>query len=211
MKDKTKNKIRIIIGIVFAAAVLSAGCRNEKTDGLKEMELGQAGEELSTEGDEQAAEDAKEQGEAVAVFVYVCGAVETPGVYKLDSDSRVYEAIEKAGGVTQAAAGEALNHARIIVDGERIYVPTTEELEKGIVDGSLPEVTGTDNQTEGKININTALSEELKMLPGIGDAKAGSIISYREENGAFQSIEELMMVEGIKEGVFNKIKDNITF
>lgn len=209
MKDERIKKIRILLGIVFAAAVLTAGCRNEKADGLTEMELGQTGE-ISTEGDKPAAEDAKEQGEAVAVFVYICGAVEAPGVYKLDSDSRVYEAIEQAGGVTGTAAGEALNQARLIVDGERIYVPTTEELEKGIVDGSMPEVTGTDNNTEGKININTALKEELKLLPGIGDAKAGSIVSYRDENGAFQSIEELMMVEGIKEGVFNKIKDNIT-
>ncbi|WP_346904082.1 ComEA family DNA-binding protein, partial [Faecalicatena contorta] len=67
--------------------------------------------------------------------------------------------------------------------------------------------TGTDNQ--GKININTAAKEELKTLPGIGDAKADSIISYREANGGFQTVEELKQVEGIKEGVFNKIKDRV--
>ena len=71
----------------------------------------------------------------------------------------------------------------------------------------MPEVTGTDNT--GKININTAAKEELKTLPGIGDAKADSIIAYREAAGAFQTVEELMQVEGIKEGVFNKIKDKI--
>ena len=87
-------------------------------------------------------------------------------------------------------------------------IPTAEELEKGIVDGQTAQVTGTDNQ--GKININTAAKEELKTLPGIGDAKADSIISYREANGGFQTVEELMQVEGIKEGVFNKIKEDIT-
>lgn len=74
----------------------------------------------------------------------------------------------------------------------------------------MPEVTGSDQKDEGKININTAGKEDLKTLPGIGDAKADSIISYREMNGGFQAIEDLMNVEGIKDGVFNKIKDKIT-
>ena len=130
-----------------------------------------------------------------------------PGVYELAGDARVYEAIALAGGLNDAAAGEALNQASTVTDGERIYIPTAEELEKGIVDGQTAEVTGTDNQ--GKININTAAKEELKTLPGIGDAKADSIISYREANGGFQTVEELMQVEGIKEGVFNKIKDRV--
>ncbi|MDU7709940.1 MAG: helix-hairpin-helix domain-containing protein, partial [Clostridium sp.] len=140
-------------------------------------------------------------------FVYVCGAVNAPGVYELAGDARVYEAIALAGGLNDAAAGEALNQASTVTDGERIYIPTAEELEKGIVDGQTAEVTGTDNQ--GKININTAAKEELKTVPGIGDAKADSIISYREANGGFQTVEELMQVEGIKEGVFNKIKDRV--
>lgn len=130
-----------------------------------------------------------------------------PGVYELAGDARVYEAIALAGGLNDAAAGEALNQASTVTDGERIYIPTAEELEKGIVDGQTAQVTGTDNQ--GKININTAAKEELKTLPGIGDAKADSIISYREANGGFQTVEELMQVEGIKEGVFNKIKDRV--
>ena len=130
-----------------------------------------------------------------------------PGVYELAGDARVYEAIALAGGLNDAAAGEALNQASTVTDGERIYIPTAEELEKGIVDGQTAQVTGTDNQ--GQININTAAKEELKTLPGIGDAKADSIISYREANGGFQTVEELMQVEGIKEGVFNKIKDRV--
>ena len=109
-----------------------------------------------------------------------------------------------------------MNQARKVVDGERIYVPTKEELADGTfediaaADGVVEEPGGSDNGVQGKININTAGLEELKTLSGIGDAKAQSIIRYREENGAFQNIEDVMEVEGIKEGVFNKIKDEIT-
>lgn len=100
---------------------------------------------------------------------------------------------------------EAVNQARVVVDGEQIYVPSLDEV-KGA--GVVSEVT--ERTDDGKININTAEKEELMTLTGVGEAKAQSIIAYREEHGGFQSIEELMQIEGIKEGVFNKIKEDIT-
>ena len=107
-----------------------------------------------------------------------------------------------AGGMTEEAAAYALNLARIAVDGEQIYVPDAEEIQgQSILSGS---------GYEKKVNINTASMEELMTLTGIGEAKAESIIRYREENGGFQSIEDLMEIGGIKEGVFEKIKDDIT-
>lgn len=211
MKDRRNTGIRRFLYIIFAVMILTAGCKKDKADDFTELELGQTGDktaEIAEETEEKAVQ--QEEKVSAAVFVYVCGAVHAPGVYELAEDARVYEAIAMAGGVTEEAAGDAVNQARLAADGERIYIPTVEELEKGIVDGSLPEVTGTDAKTEGKVNINTALKEELKTLPGIGDAKADSIIFHRELNGAFQSVEDLMQVEGIKEGVFNKIKDRIT-
>lgn len=211
MKNKRNMEIGRFLLAMVTAAVLTAGCTKAKADDFTEMELGtsdgKSGETAQEASDKTTGDTVNE--ESSSVFVYVCGAVHTPGVYELDSDSRVYEALAKAGGVTEAAAGEALNQARVVTDGERIYIPTADELEKGIVDGNMPEVTGADDKEEGKIHINTASKEELKSLPGIGDAKADSIISYRESNGGFQSIEDLMQVEGIKEGVFNKIKDKI--
>ena len=201
MKDRWVKKVCRFFCAACAAVLLAAGCGKEKADSLSELELEQ-------NEAEETAEEAVQQEESGTVFVYVCGAVNAPGVYELAGDARVYEAIALAGGLKDAAAGEALNQASTVTDGERIYIPTAEELEKGIVDGQTAEVTGTDNQ--GKININTAAKEELKTLPGIGDAKADSIISYREANGGFQTVEELMQVEGIKEGVFNKIKEDIT-
>ena len=147
----------------------------------------------------------EENPERKKVFVYVCGEVQASGVYELEQDSRVFEAIAKAGGLTENAAAEAVNQARVVVDGEQIYVPSLDEV-KGA--GVVSEVT--ERTDDGKININTAEKEELMTLTGVGEAKAQSIIAYREEHGGFQSIEELMQIEGIKEGVFNKIKEDIT-
>ena len=109
------------------------------------------------------------------------------------------------------AVPELIDQARVVTDGERIYVPNREEAENGGTEGLGTEVTGiSDGNEKGKININTAGKDELMELTGIGEAKAESILRYREEHGGFQSIEELMQIEGIKEGVFNKIKDDIT-
>ena len=98
----------------------------------------------------------------------------------------------------------------MIADGARIYVPDQEEAEefRSGTEGLGTEVT--DGSEKEKININTAGKDELMTLTGIGEAKAQSILDYREEHGKFGSIEDLMLIEGIKEGVFNKIKEDIT-
>ena len=224
-------------------------------------------------------------------YVHVCGAVNQPGVYELTADSRLFEAIQMAGGLTEEAADQTLNQAEVIEDGSKIYVPTKEEVKAGmdnggtlvqnednaekagstsdgkidintaaknglfeaiqmagglteeaadqtlnqaevIEDGSKIYVptkeevkAGMDNggtlvqnednaekagsTSDGKIDINTAAKNELMTLSGIGEAKADAIVRYREEHGAFQKIEDLMEVEGIKEGVFQKVKDQI--
>lgn len=148
-----------------------------------------------------------EENSKEPLFVYVCGAVHAPGVYELPAGARVYEAIAAAGGVTGDAAAEYVNQARMIEDGERVYIPTESEAEQGT--GLFSEETQAGGSGT-KVNINTAGLEELMTLTGIGESKASSIISYREVHGRFHSIEDLMQIEGIKEGVFNKIKDDIT-
>ena len=224
MYDKTgKIKGLCVLGILL---LVLSGCGSRLDDGLTEIELAgeneKAGSEDAvpdqTEDTEDKGEETEEtlsrkeedSPEAESVFVYVCGAVKSPGVYELKSGARVYEAIELAGGVTGEAAQELLNQAEVVSDGERIYVPDQEEAE-AFQNGTGGLETGvTDGSEKGKININTAGKDELMTLTGIGEAKAESILRYREENGKFGSIEELMQVEGIKEGVFNKIKDDIT-
>lgn len=216
MKDYNRHKIIKMSYIILLSVILITGCGKENSERVTEVELEESSQlpedrtetrEKQTDKTEASEEKTPDGG---SVFVYVCGAVQAPGVYELSSEARVYEAIASAGGIREDAAGEALNQASVVKDGERIYIPTKEELERGIADGLAPEVTGEDSNNEGKININTAQKDELKTLPGIGDAKADSILSYREANGAFQRTEDLMQVEGIKEGVYNKIKDQIT-
>ena len=195
----------------------------EEDDGLQEISFGAEGTQQTVDGegiieraeDTETAEDGSSSTQGTAeqkkAFVYVCGAVNDPGVYEVESNSRVFEAIELAGGVTAEAVPELIDQARVVTDGERIYVPNREEAENGGTEGLGTEVTGiSDGNEKGKININTAGKDELMELTGIGEAKAESILRYREEHGGFQSIEELMQIEGIKEGVFNKIKDDIT-
>ncbi len=226
----------------------SAGCGRKSTDQLETLrledgrgtEVDTADQDISSEkegsegteetGDRKAAGNIQEIGNADAgsgstehIFVYVCGAVNTPGVYELEAGARLYEAIARAGGVREDGAEESINQAQAVSDGERLYIPTDEEVRQGLdaylLSGSAGGAAGSQSAVPGgpsgssaggKVNINTASREELKTLNGIGDTRAGSIVVYRESNGPFGSIEDLMKVEGIKEGVFNKLKDDIT-
>lgn len=171
------------------------------------------------------------------IYVQVSGAVLNPGVYELPEGSRIFEAIALAGGLTGEADGRRLNQALPVADGQMIYVYQEGEECISLPDGSVPEDApdgagsgaawdldqsgskagspssgnaGDDaSGADGRINLNTAGAEQLMTLPGIGQAKAERIVSYRETHGAFERIEEIMEIEGIKEGVFSKIKDQI--
>ena len=145
------------------------------------------------------------------IFVHVCGQVNAPAVYEFEKGARVVEAIEKAGGFMENAATDYLNLAKVLTDGEKIYVPDKEEalgLNPVNVDTAQGNVADA-KDTNTKVNINTASKEELLSLKGIGDSRAQDIINYRTENGKFAAIEDIMKVPGIKQGAFNKIKDNI--
>ena len=202
MHDRMK-KMKAVWFSALAAALVAAGCAGKDEESLEELSVS-----AESETEEEGAVPQEEQEPAETVYVYVCGAVNAPGVYELKKDARVFEAITLAGGVTAEAAPEAVSQARTVADGEQIYVPTVREVQ---MQGSGVEDIVTGNaDVSGKININTAGKEELMTLTGIGEAKAQSILDYREEHGKFGSIEDLMLIEGIKEGVFNKIKEDIT-
>ena len=202
MHDRMK-KMKAVWLPILAAALVSAGCSDKGEESLEELSVS-----AESETEEEGAVPQEEQEPAETVYVYVCGAVNAPGVYELKKDARVFEAITLAGGMTAEAAPEAVSQARTVADGEQIYVPTVREVQ---MQGSGVEDIVTGNaDVSGKININTAGKEELMTLTGIGEAKAQSILDYREEHGKFGSIEDLMLIEGIKEGVFNKIKEDIT-
>ena len=202
---------------ILAAAVLAAGacysCTPQK-DGVQEAGLepdsGVDKEPEETESapkEERPPEETQPSSQAPYV-VYVCGQVKEPGVYELEPGSRVYQAVEMAGGFGPDAASWYLNLAQEVADGMKIQVPTEEEaLAWGNSGGSLSVGQG---QTETKVNLNTADEEQLMTLTGIGESRAADIIRYRQEHGPFERIEDIMNVSGIKEGAFQKIKDSIT-
>ena len=138
--------------------------------------------------------------------VHVCGAVKNAGVYVLPSGSRLHDAVTAAGGFAEDAAKDFQNLAMLVTDGSKVFIPTIQEAEslKG------QEQDGVQTAEAGKININTADVALLCTLTGIGQTRAKSIVAYREKNGNFRTIEDIMKVEGIKEGSFEKLKDQIT-
>lgn len=149
------------------------------------------------------------------VYIYVCGAVELPGVYSLKQGSRLYEAVELAGGLTADADENCLNMARQITDGEQVVILTQEEAAARKEAGTYTYPSGETSQEattqgSGLVNINTATAAELTTVSGIGASRAQAIVDYREKNGSFGSIDDIKKVDGIKDGLFSKIKDKIT-
>ena len=132
-------------------------------------------------------------------FVQVSGAVNSPGVYELSGEPRIFHAILMAGGLREDADVSSLNQAEKISDGQKIVIKTRDEV-------AMEATTSAD---DGKVNINTADAKTLMTLPGIGESKANSIIKYRESKGSFNSIEDIKNISGIKDGVYNKIADSI--
>ncbi len=158
-----------------------------------------------------------ETDELPQAYIYVCGAVELPGVYCLRQGSRLYEAVELAGGLTAEADENCLNMARQITDGEQVVILTQEEALALQEAGTYPQpglsgdaAQGTVSQDSGLVNINTASVTELTTVSGIGESRAQAIVDYREKHGGFGSIDDIKKVDGIKDGLFSKIKDKIT-
>ena len=166
--------------------------------------------------------DKKSNGQS-QVVVYICGAVKHPGVYKFTAGSRIKDAINAASGFKKGAARTAINQARVLEDGEQITIPTLKQVKRKqlskTTDGDNFQDKTTDNENTDSseresqntlININTASAGELTSLSGIGQSRADAIIEYRQSNGKFQSIEDIMKIPGIKQGIFNKIKNKIS-
>ena len=198
--------------LLAVMAALPAGCSSGPQLTVMEME---EASETGAQSETVQTEPRIETEPSIAV--YVCGAVNCPGVYELSASARVYQAVEAAGGFRDDADQEWVNQAQFLQDGGKIRIYTRLETDQmrqeGLEEGSvLPE--GQDAQTEqageSPVNLNTATREELMTLPGIGEAKADAVIAYREENGGFSSPEEIMNISGIKEAVFSQIKDRIT-
>lgn len=145
------------------------------------------------------------------VMIDVKGAVEFPGVYELTSEDRVMDAIQKAGGYTEQAETKAVNHAQKLQDEMVLYIPEKGEVPDNLKGAATQIVSmpATSGESSGKVNINSADEAALTTLPGIGPSKAQAIIAYREDTGAFKSIEDLKNVSGIGDKTFEKLKELI--
>lgn len=149
--------------------------------------------------------------QAQEIVIHVAGAVFTPGVYRLPVGSRVGDALTAAGGGLSIAALDSLNLARILSDGEQVYVLTSEQVAAGIPGPGTAGGTAVTGGSSGgdKVNINQATASELESLPGVGPSTAQKIIDDRETNGPFAAPEDLMRVPGIGEKKFESLRDYV--
>lgn len=195
-----KNKI-VILSILMSMIALTA-CEDDsvKTD-MNNLMITSSSVENETKGN---------------IYVYVTGEVKTPGVYCLKENARICDAIEAAGGMTKKAQKDYLNQAEKIVDGQEIKIISKKQYRDVCLENKnesyntkTDSENGSSNQSD-KVNINTAESEELMNLSGIGETKAKAIVLYREENGNFSTIEDIKNVSGIGEATFDSIREQIT-
>lgn len=198
-----RKSIEVLLGVLSCCFIMS-GCSLKSKDVKWELDDTASSATQAMNGNESPQspiEDTKVK-EPKMILVHICGEINNPGVYELAENSRLYEAIDAAGGMTNKADKEFLNLARTVTDGEQICVPDKY---------SANQVRDLQNTSKSKlININTASEKELTSISGIGESRANAIISYREKNGQFKKIEDIKKVQGIKDSLFNKIKDKIT-
>ena len=196
-----KERMIWSVALPIAAMLCLCGCgtksylQTEETEDVSEAEASQQAEANEADGSETS---------SAQLYVQVSGAVVCPGVYAFPEGSRVYEAIARAGGLTEDAYDVELNQAQLLTDGQKIYVPVVGEAVTVSQNGSA----GLSD--EGRININTATVEELMTLTGIGETRAKSIVAYRDAHGPFAAPEDLQQVSGIGESTYRKIADAIT-
>ena len=238
-KIPKKSTNLMVVLLLLAGVFLLSGCGNESGEELFRSEEGdtlwvegdvsQKQEEESPENgldaaqenlDETALEELEE--ESKRCYVYVCGAITSPGVYEVKPDTRICEVIQLAGGLTAEAEITCINQALAVYDGLMLNIPTITQWQNGeftLDENGFPlqvpkaEQNAEENQEssieDGKVDLNKATVEQLCTLPGVGVSRAESIVAYREEHGAFQKIEDIKNVTGIKDGLFEKIKEKI--
>lgn len=209
MENKKKIIISIILILLFIILTIIYilnNSNNEEID-LNGVIIEESNNNIVEEQQENNVEKTEE------IVIHITGEVKKEGVIYLPKESRVIDAIEKAGGETKEADLSQINLASILEDGQKIYIPNkkekiTEYITKN--NGNTAIETNNSKGENNKVNINTATQSELDTLPGIGPATAQKIIEYREKNGNFSKIEDLQEVKGIGDAKFLEIKDKIT-
>lgn len=211
MKDKIINLIKynkittLKIIIVFILIALSINIILSEEKGQEYPLISNEVDTINTSNDGVSM---KKQID-IEIFVDIQGQVLKPGVIKVKDSSRIFEAIEIAGGLTKEADTSQINLSAKLRDEQKIYIPSINE-GYNTFNGSYAENTKTDyNKNEYLININTSNKTQLQELSGIGPAMADRIIEYRNSIGQFNNVEDILNVVGIGEKTYSKFKDKI--
>lgn len=214
-----KNKIILIVIVAIVAIISYYFIFDRKEEWLNNQEQNlEIKEEIKTNDRIENNSNEQQLEKNENIIVHVSGAVNKEGIVELKNNSRIIDAIDKAGGLKDEADITNINLAYIIEDGMKIHIPSKEEKESTIIvesniDSGTVEQSNeikSNNNKKLKININTATKTDLETLPGIGESTALKIIEYRKEKGKFKLIEDIKQVNGIGENKFNKIKELIT-
>lgn len=248
MKKFLKNKLVILSIIAVFSIIYIWNSKTIKKNNVTDSEeiisesFEEEKEEINKENLEKNEEKVDEEEEKIddseeennietenKIFVYVTGEVVNPGIAMLNENSRIIDAINSAGGITNNANISKINLAYVLKDGMKVSIPSKEDLKKdsnfeyitmSSGDGKNDDTSENQNSLSSKtdknitnksmVNINTATQTELETLPGIGPSTALKIINYRNENGKFSSIDEIKNVNGIGDSKFENIKKYIT-
>ena len=204
--------VLLIVGFIIALSIYMIYTNNSNEIDLANMIMQE--ETIENDTNNLVTNSTEEE---VKMIIHISGEVKNPGIVTLEVGSRIMDAIKKAGGATREADLAQVNLAYELQDGQKVYIPNkkekvTEYITESSGNNVIVDGKNISNNNEGnnsKVNINTANLDELDSLPGIGPALAQRIIDYREQNGNFQSIEDLQNVKGIGDSKFSDIKDNI--
>ncbi len=208
LKELAENKKDLLKTVAVPVMVIVAVLFFWINSNQEEIKIDDASSEI-TETDLAARSESEDtQGGQGLIYVDIGGEVEMPGVYEVSEGTRLFQVIEKAGGLTEDADIDEINRAETVFDGQKIMIGAKGEASGSA--GSGGETNASNYEEEGKININTADSVQLQSIPGIGPSKAERIIEYRQSNGRFKTIDDIKNISGIGNKTFESIKEYIT-
>ena len=200
-----------LLGVIAAGFILLQGIDQGGTDVQQLTEQTSSSSSYMNEKSDKSNEISQAETEDRLVTVDVKGAVKKPGVYQLQSNSRVHDALEKAGGLTDEADLKSVNQAQKLSDEAVVYVAKVGENAVDVTTSAPASATSGTGQTKSAlVNLNTATEADFQTISGIGQKRAQDIIAYREANGRFKSVDELKNVSGIGAKTLEKLKEYVT-